>query len=71
MTAVRKGSHLTCSRFDLLTALTVILRHIQAFVNAARNGLYLSAQLLLNALQVKAVIIGDQINGQTQVSKTT
>ena len=48
----------------------MVLCHIQALVDAARDGLYLSPQLLFDALQVKAVVVGDQVDGQTQVSKT-
>ena len=64
------GSHLSCSQLAILPALAVVLCHIQALVDAARDGLYLSPQLLFDALQVKAVVVGDQVDGQTQVSKT-
>lgn len=55
------------SQLVLLPGLAVVLRHIQALVDAAGDGLDLRAQLLLDALQVEPVVVGDQINGQTQV----
>ncbi|KAG9526931.1 hypothetical protein KCV07_g202, partial [Aureobasidium melanogenum] len=44
---------------------------IQALVNVLRNGLDLSAQLLLDSVQVEAVLPVDQVNSQTQVTETT
>lgn len=62
---------LTCSQLALLTALAVVLGHVEALVDDARDGLDLGAELLLDALQVEAVIVRDQVDGQTQVPKTT
>lgn len=68
---VYTASPLSRSQFHLLGTLAVILCDIQALIDAARNGLDLGAQLLFNALQVKAVIIRDQVDRQTQVPKAT
>lgn len=46
------------------------LCHIQALINAAGDRLNFSNQLILNVLQVVAVIWSYQIDGQAQVSKT-
>lgn len=45
--------------FILSVWLTVIFCNIQTFINAARDGLDLGSKLLLNGLQIKAVIICD------------
>lgn len=47
----------------------MVLCHIQTLVNGAGNGLDVSHQLLLDGLQVEAVIRRDQVDGQTQVPK--
>lgn len=64
-------SRLTCSQLDLLAGLAVELGHVEALVDDAGDGLYVGAQLLLDALQVEAVIVRDQVDGQTQVPKAT
>lgn len=56
---------------QLLSALAVVLGHIKALIDAAGDGLDLSAQLLLYALQVEAIVVRDQIDGQTQMSKAS
>lgn len=50
---------LTGSWLDFFTTLTVVLCHIQALVNDARDGLDLCAKLLLNPFQVEAIIVSD------------
>lgn len=47
----------------------VKLCHIQALIDAARNGLYVRHQLVLNGLQVKTILSGNEIDCQTQMSK--
>lgn len=42
--------------------------NIQTLVNAAGNGLDVSDQLVLDALQVETIFCGDQVNSQTQVT---
>lgn len=44
---------------------------VEVAVNLARNGLDLRAQLLLDLVQTKAVLVGDQIDRQTQVTKAS
>lgn len=45
------------------------LCHVQALVDAAGDGLNVGHQLVLDGLQVEAVLRGDQVDGQTQVTK--
>lgn len=65
------------STFDAIIILIIIwvnrvkLCHIQALIDAAWDGLNFSNQLILDVLQVVAVITGYQIDGQTQVTKTS
>ena len=47
----------------------VELGHVQALVDAAGDGLEIGHQLVLDGLQVKAVLRGDQVNGQAQMTK--
>ena len=47
------------------------LHAVQRSVDAGRDGLDLRRQLLLHAVQVVAVIEGDEVDGQTQVPKAT
>lgn len=47
----------------------VVLGHVEALVDAAGNGLDVGHQLILNGLQVEAVVRRDQVNGQAQVSE--
>lgn len=44
-------------------------RHVQRRVNHLGDGLDLRAELLLNAVQGKAVLVRDQVNGNTEVAK--
>lgn len=60
---------LTSSWLDFFTALTVILGHVQALVDDAWDGFDLCSQLLLDPFQVEAVIVGDEVDGEAQVSK--
>lgn len=43
---------------------------VQALVDVLRNGLDLSAKLLLNSVQVEAVLPIDQVDSQTKVTET-
>ena len=65
------GEGLTCSQLALLPALAVVLCHVEALVDDARDGLDLRAELLLDALQIGAVVIRNQVDGQTEVPETT
>lgn len=63
------GAVLTLSRF-LLHLLhvavgggRVVLGHVEALVDAAGDGLDVGHQLILNGLQVEAVVRRDQVNG--------
>lgn len=47
----------------------VELGHVQALVDAAGNGLDVGHQLVFNGLQVEAVLRGDQVDGQAEVTK--
>ena len=49
----------------------MVLRHIEALVDDARDGLDLRPELLLDALQIEAVVVRNQVDGQTEVSETT
>lgn len=46
------------------------LGHIEAFVDALRDRLDLSVQLLLYSVKVEPILIGQKIDGQTQVTIT-
>lgn len=54
---------LTGSWLDFFTALTVVLCHVEALVDDARDGLDLRSELLLDPFQVEAVIVGDEVDG--------
>jgi len=45
--------------------------HIQRFVNDFRNGRDLRAQLILNLVQISAIIHGDEIDGNTEMAETS
>lgn len=60
---------LTGSWLDFFTALTVIFCHVEALVNDAWDGLDLCSQLLLDPLQVEAIIVSDEVDGEAQVSE--
>ena len=45
------------------------LGHVQALVDAAGDGLDVGHQLVLDGLQVKAILRGDQVDGQAKVTK--
>lgn len=49
----------------------MVFCHVKALVNVAWYGFYFSSQLLLNTFQVESIIIGDQVDGQAEMSKTT
>ena len=45
--------------------------HIQGLVNHGRNRSNLCSQLLFYLVQVEAIVIRNQVDGETQVSKAT
>lgn len=47
----------------------VELGHVQALIDAARDGLDVGDQLLLDGLQVEPVVRGDEVDGQAQVTE--
>ena len=73
--------HSGCSQFPVFRSLFFIiiivwvnrvkLCHIQALIDAAGDGLYVSDQLILCILQVVAIFWSDQIDSQTQVTKSS
>lgn len=42
---------------------------VEGFLNDGWDGLDLGAQLLLDAEEVEAVLVGDQVDGQAEVAK--
>ena len=49
---------------------SVKLLAIYSLVNLRRNWFYLSPKLLLNPIQVKPILIGDQIHSQAKMAKS-
>ena len=47
----------------------VELGYVETLVDAAGDGLDVGHQLVFDGLQVEAVLRGDQVDGQTQVTK--
>lgn len=45
------------------------LRNVERRFDLGRDGLDLSAQLLLNLVKIESVVIRDEVDGQTQVSE--
>jgi len=45
------------------------LRHVQSLVDVPGDGPDLCPQLLLYAMQSKPVVVGDQIDGHTEVAE--
>ena len=43
---------------------------VEALLDCGRDGLDLCAQLLLDAEEVEAVVVGDEVHRQAQVPKT-
>lgn len=46
-------------------------RDVQSLVNRLGDGLNFCAQLLLNLVKVETVLVGYEVDGQSQVSKST
>jgi len=44
---------------------------VQGFVDAGRDGLDFSAEFLLDTVEVVSVVIGDQVDGEAQVSEAS
>lgn len=59
-----------CLLFTIFCVNRVKLCNIQALVNAAGYGLNVSNQLVLNILQIVAIIWSYEVDSQTQVTKT-
>lgn len=60
---------------DLLLAGVVLvlfleLGHVERFIDDLGNGLDLRAQLVLDAVQGKSVLVRDEVNGNAQVSES-
>lgn len=66
-----KEKELTGSLLDLLSALAVVLGHIQALVDDSGDGFDLRPELLLDSFKVEAIVVRDEVDGQTQVSETS
>ena len=49
---------------------SVKLLAIYSLVNLRRNWFYLSPKLLFNPIQVKPILIGDQIHSQAKMAKS-
>lgn len=64
-------THTQQLRLLVLHGFAVVLRHVQALVDVAGNGLDFCAQLLLNTFQVESVIVGNQVDGEAEVAKPT
>jgi hypothetical protein len=47
------------------------LSAVQRLFDGWGDGADFGAQLLLDAVQVEAVVVGDEVDGQTQVAETT
>lgn len=62
---------LTGSWLDFFPALTVIFCHVQALVDDSWDGLDLCSQLLLDPFQVEAIIVSDEVDGESQVSEAS
>jgi len=57
------------SHILLLRLVRLCRRHIQPLINTLRNRLNLRPQLLLNLVQIKPVLVRDEVDGEPQVSK--
>lgn len=49
---------------------TILSLAIYGLVYLRGNWFYLSPELLLNPIQVKAILVGDQIHSQTKVTES-
>jgi len=55
----------------LLILLLVELGHVQRFVDVPRDWLDLSSQLLLDPVESEPVIVGDEVDGDSEVAKSS
>jgi len=55
----------------LLLLLLVELSHVQRFVDVPRDWLDLSSQLLLDSVESESVIVGNQVDGDSKVAKSS
>jgi hypothetical protein len=46
-------------------------RNIQPLIDLLWNGLYLRPQFLLDAIQVKPILVRDEVDGESQMTKTS
>jgi len=51
--------------------LLLVLRHVEPLVDGLRDGLDLRAKLSFDLLQVEAVLVSDEIDGDAEVAVTT
>jgi len=65
--------NLTCLVISslLLLLLLVELGHVERLVNVPRDGFDLGPKFLLDPVERKPVIVGDQVDGNTQVAKSS
>jgi len=47
------------------------LGHVEALVDFLGNGLDLGSQFLLDQVELLAVLVGDEVNGQSEVTEST
>ena len=55
----------------MLCAPVLHLGHVEAFVDLLGNGLDLGSQFLLDQVELLAVLVGDEVNGQSEVTEST
>lgn len=56
--------------FLMCAILILRSRHIKGGIDHLRDGLNFSAQLLLNAVKIEPIFVGDQIDGDTEMPET-
>ena len=47
----------------------MVLCSIKLFVDSLRDGLNVSVELFLNSLEIVSVVVGDEVDGETQVAE--
>ena len=56
-------------RFTLLDLL--VLGHVQRFIDNFRNWLNLGAEFFFDSVQRQSILVGDQVDRNTEVTETT
>jgi len=56
---------------SLLLLLLVELRHVERLVNVPRDRLDLSPKLLLDPVESEPVVVGNEVDGNTEVTKSS